>query len=132
MESSLKELSQYRLERSREDLDSAKILLQEGQFKSSINRSYYAIFHCLRAVTALDNFDSGKHSGIIAYINHKYVKEGIFEKEFSKLVNSAFRLREKADYQDFFIVSKDMAEQQIERSEKILEMVSGYLSTIIN
>jgi uncharacterized protein (UPF0332 family) len=25
----------------------------------------YAVFHALRAITALDHFDSGKHSGII-------------------------------------------------------------------
>ena len=128
MDGSIKELSQYRFQRSKEDLESARILLDEGQFKSSINRSYYAIFHSLRAITSLDNFDSSKHAGIISHVNHYYVKEGVFDKQFSKYLDASFRLREKADYQDFFIVSKDMAEQQIERAENIIEAVTHYLS----
>ena len=101
MEGSLKDLSQYRFSCAKENLEAAKVLLQAGQFKSSVNRSYYAVFHGLRAVTALDKFDSSKHSGVIAYFNHTYVKEGIFDKSISKLVDTCYRLREKADYQDF-------------------------------
>lgn len=49
----------------------------------------------------MDGFDSGKHSGGIAYINKMYVKEGIFDRQLSKILDTAFRLREKADYDDF-------------------------------
>ena len=129
MESSLINLSRYRYETAAEELDAAIILKEHGKYKASINRSYYAIFHGLRAVTALDGFDSGKHSGIIAYFNRNYVKEGIFEKEASKLVDTAFRLREKADYQDFFVVSREQAEKQIQKAERLLEILKPYLET---
>ena len=69
MESSRIELSKYRFQRAEEMLRDATLLFKEGSYKSSINRSYYAIFHALRSITALDNFDSSKHSGIITYIN---------------------------------------------------------------
>ena len=69
MEGSLKDLSNYRFETAMDELDAAKVLLETGKFKASVNRSYYAIFHALRAVTALDGFDSSKHSGIIAFFN---------------------------------------------------------------
>ncbi|MBR1702400.1 MAG: HEPN domain-containing protein [Lachnospiraceae bacterium] len=65
-------------------MDSAIALKEIGQYKSSINRSYYAIFHALRAVTAMDGFDSSKHSGVIAYFNKNYVKEGIFDKDIHR------------------------------------------------
>lgn len=58
MEGSIKDLSQYRFRCACEDKDSAEILPQAKQFKASVNRYYYAIFHCLRAVTALEQFDS--------------------------------------------------------------------------
>jgi len=54
MESSMIELSKYRYKRACEVLNDARLLLKENSFKSSINRSYYAIFHALRAVVALD------------------------------------------------------------------------------
>ena len=49
MEGSLRKLyAGYRMERAREMLDAAKDNLEIGQFKTSLNRSYYAIFHAIR------------------------------------------------------------------------------------
>ena len=127
MESSLIELSKYRFQCACEDLNDAKLLMDAGSFKSSVNRSYYAIFHMLRAVTALDHFDASKHSTVIAYVNRMYVKEGIFDKTLSKMLDKAYRLRENADYKDFEIISRDMAKEQIERAEKIIDMLKSYL-----
>ena len=103
------------------------MLLKDGRFKASVNRSYYTIFHGLRSVTALAEFDSSKHSGVIAFFNRTYVKEGIFDKSISKLIDTAYRLREKADYQDFIIISKAQALEQIEKAEKVLGMIEPYL-----
>lgn len=110
-----------------EDLSSAKLLYEAKQFKSSINRSYYAIFHCLRAVLALDGFDSSKHSGIISNFNANYVKTGIFDKAISKNIDTAYRLREKADYVDFFIVSEEEAVAQYEKAVTVYTLISDYL-----
>ena len=80
MESSMIQLSQYRFSRAKEVLRDAETLLNQDSFSSSVNRSYYAIFHALRAVTALDGFDSSKHSGVIAYINRiEYTHEILFQ-----------------------------------------------------
>lgn len=127
MEGSMIDLSKYRFQSAKEDLETAQLLMKDGRFKASVNRSYYAIFHGLRSVTALTEFDSSKHSGVIAFFNRTYVKEGVFDKSISKLVDTAYRLREKADYQDFIIISKDQAMEQIEKAEKVLEMIESYL-----
>ena len=129
MEGSVVDLSRYRLERAKDDLKTARDNFNEGSYRASVNRSYYAIFHALRAITALDQFDSGKHSGIIAYVNQHYVKTGIFDKSFSKIVDSAFRLREKADYEDFFVVAIDVAGKQIEKAEQLIGALELYLES---
>lgn len=127
MEGSIKDLSCYRFSCAKENLEAAKVLIQVGQFKSSVNRSYYAVFHGLRSVTALDQFDSSKHSGVIAYFNHNYVKKGVFDKTISKMIDTCYRLREKADYQDFFLVSYEMAEEQLLKAERIIKILEPYL-----
>ena len=127
MEGSVKDLSSYRFSCAKDNLEDARILMEAGKYKSAVNRSYYAIFHGLRSITALDQFDSSKHSGVIAYFNHTYVKTGIFDKSMSKLIDTCYRLREKADYQDFFIVSREMAQEQVEKAEKIIQMIEPYL-----
>ena len=127
MESSVVDLSMYRLQRSKENLKDAWILLDAQSYKSSVNRSYYSIFHCLRAVTALDGFDSSKHSGIIAFFNMHYVKNGVFGKEMSKILDKAYRWREKADYKDYEEVTKAIAEEQLVNAEKFLAIIEPFL-----
>ena len=129
MEGSVNDLSKYRLDRAQEDLETAADNLANGKYRASVNRSYYAVFHSLRAVTALDGFDSGKHSGIIAFFNQHYVKTGVFDKALSKMIDSSYRLREKADYDDFFLVAKDDEEQQLEKASHIVQTVKQYINT---
>jgi len=57
LEGSMRELAAYRLERAREMLQASKENLEIGQFRTSLNRSYYAIFHAMRAVNSLESFD---------------------------------------------------------------------------
>lgn len=128
MEGSLIDLSKYRLTTEKSDLNAARVLYSAKEFRAAVNRSYYAIFHTLRAVLTLDGFDSSKHSGIIAYFNQHYVKTEAFDKKLSKLISSAFRLREKADYQDFYIVTAQEAEGQIEVAEQVIAKIEAYLS----
>ncbi len=127
MEGSITDLSKYRLERSKEDLETAEDNLTNGRYRASVNRAYYAVFHALRAIVALDHFDSGKHSGIIAFFNQHYVKTGVFDKDISKMIDSCYRLREKADYDDFFLVAKDDAVIQLEKAKRIVEAIEFYL-----
>ena len=127
MEGSVIDLSLYRLERAKEDLETAVDNLENGRFRASVNRSYYAVFHVLRSITALDHFDSGKHSGIIAFFNQHYVKTGIFDREISKLIDSCCRMREKADYDDFFLVAREDAAQQLEKAQKLISEVEPYI-----
>lgn len=106
MERSVKDLSKYRYLCCNEALEDAKIMYDAGRYKNAINRAYYAIFHGLRAVNALDGFDSSKHSGVISHFNQNYVKSGIFPKEVSRLIKLASEKREEADYLDFYVASK--------------------------
>ena len=127
MEGSVIELSKYRFESGLENLEDAIIMFENRRYKNALNRAYYSIFHSIRAVTALDGFDSSKHSGVIAYFNQQYVKEGIFPKELSKIIREASENREKADYLDFFVASKNEAEKQIKRAKIFIEQIRKYL-----
>jgi uncharacterized protein (UPF0332 family) len=127
MEGSIKELSAYRFSKALEDITASEVMLKESLYKVSINRSYYAIFHAMRAITALSGYDSSKHSGIIAYFNQNIVKTGDFDKEASKIVKKASFLREKSDYEDFYIASRQEAEEQLKDAKIFLSKVDEYL-----
>ncbi len=59
-------------------MDNAHLLFDNGRYKAANNRSYYAIFHALKAVLALDAFDSKRHSGIISEFQRRYIKDEVF------------------------------------------------------
>lgn len=86
------ELMQYRLSMARERLHSAEILLQDGSYKDSIGRSYYAMFTAVRALLAMDGQDFSKHAGVIAYFQKEYIKTGKFDKNFQNISVRLFRL----------------------------------------
>lgn len=50
-------LMQHRLDSAKEKLESAKILLDNGNLKDSIGCSYYAMFTSVRALLARDGVD---------------------------------------------------------------------------
>ena len=127
MAGSIEELAKYRYERGMEELKNAKEVMSSGSYKLALNRSYYAIFHAMRAINVLDELDSSKHSGVIAHFNQYHVKTGDFDKRASKIIQNAMEMREHADYEDFFVASKKDAEEQISRVEEFLECVKGYL-----
>ena len=52
----------------------------------------------------------------------------MFSREISKIISSAYRLREKADYQDFYIVSIEEADKQIKKADIVINAISEYLN----
>lgn len=127
MDGSLSDLSKYRYKRASEELDNAKTMLDTGKYKLALNRSYYSIFHGMRAVNVLDEFDSSKHSGVIAHFNQYHVKTGDFSKEASKIIRTSSEMREHADYEDFFIASRQDAEEQVEKARIFFQFITAYL-----
>lgn len=91
-------LMQHKLDSAKEKLESAKILLDNGNLKDSISRSYYAMFTSVRALLARDGVDFSKHAGVIAYFQKEYIKTGILDVKYSKYISQAFQVRNNADY----------------------------------
>ena len=117
-----------RLQKAKSDFEASLILYKENMLLQALNRAYYAIFHSAKALLALDNFETNKHSGVIAYFNEHYVKTGIFDKELSKIFMSAENKRNLCYYDDFFAISKDDVKIQIDNAKKFINEIEGYLS----
>jgi uncharacterized protein (UPF0332 family) len=113
-------------------IDKAKMCLQDAQvpaisLENAANRSYYCIFSAMRAVLALDQFDSKKHSGVIAAFQKNYIKTGIFPVAFSDTIKKAFEVRNESDYKDFYLISKAAVAAQVENAKTFLEAVEKYV-----
>lgn len=122
------DLSLYRLSKAEQYLEDAQRTLKLEMYDTSANRSYYAIFHAARAVLALDGLDFKKHSGVISNFQMRYIKTGIFDKQLSNIIKSAFSLRTESDYEDFYVISKAEVEQQVKEAEIFYNAVKEYIN----
>ncbi|MBQ8210123.1 MAG: HEPN domain-containing protein [Clostridia bacterium] len=125
-------LSKVRLETAKNCLGDSQILLNSGSFKASANRSYYAVFHAMRAVLVFDEFDSKKHSGIISEFRKRYIKTGILSAEISKIIDIQFSVRTHSDYDDFYVISKSESVNQLLEAEKMVKEIEKYLTGLYN
>lgn len=121
------DLSKYRLSKSVETLATAKRDLNAEDYASANNRAYYCIFHAMRAVIALDGEDYKKHSAVIARFTMNYLKPEILPRDFSKLIANASLIRNRSDYEDFYVCSIEDTRRLVSGAEEFLHSVNAYL-----
>jgi len=124
----IKALSQYRIERSEAMLLSAKRDFNDTDYSSANNRAYYCMFHAIRAVLALDNVDFKKHSAVITRFGQDYLKTDRIPRSFGILIATASLIRNRSDYEDFYVCSIDDTKKLITGAEDFLRTIKVYLS----
>lgn len=127
MDNRQEELSRYRIQEAKDSLKVAEHCLKEGLYKDSINRSYYTAFYAIKAVLALGTIDFKRHKDVVAYFNKEYAATGIFSRELGRKLGMLKQLREKSDYDDFYIASKEQAQEQFDTAKYTIENIEQYL-----
>ena len=122
-----KELSAYRMDGARETIKVAEDCFNGKHYRDAINRSYYAAFYAVKAVLALDERDFKRHKDVIAYFNQYYVASENLSKDIGRKIARLQQKREKSDYDDFYIASKEEAEEQIGNAKSIIAAIQDYL-----
>jgi uncharacterized protein len=90
----------YRLERAREAIAEAKILLEQGHTNTFVNRLYYACFYAVSALLLIDGLSSSKHSGVRALFHKHCIKTGsiapelghTYDRKFVEAIESVVKL----------------------------------------
>lgn len=126
------DLALYRIDTAKEDLKSAKILRDASCFKGANNRAYYAIFHAINAIHALNGVAYKKHKDAIANFNKEYVKTEIFPKEIGRKIAGVEEIRHASDYDDFYIATRDEVDEQISIAEEFIKKVEVYCMKQMN
>ena len=108
----------------------AEKCLKDDFYKDAINRSYYAAFYAVKAVLSLGTVDFKRHKDVIAYFNKEYIATEIFSREVGRRLATLKQLREKSDYDDFYIASKDKAEEQVETASIVLKCSRGLFKSV--
>lgn len=125
------DLMKYRLETAKSDLKAAKVLIEAKEYRASNNRAYYAIFHAISAIQALDEKAYKKHRDAIGNFNKDYIKTEIFPREMGKKISRAEEIRHASDYDDFYIATREKSQEQVETAEELIKMVDKFCKNSI-
>ena len=126
------DLMKYRLESAKSDLKSAKILIEAEEYRAANNRAYYAIFHAISAIHALDGKAYKRHKDALGSFNREYVKTEVFPREIGKKISRAEETRHASDYDDFYIATREKSQEQIETAEELIKMIEEYCKNSVS
>ena len=118
----------YRLEAAKSDIKSAKILLEAGEFRGANNRAYYGIYHAVSVIHALDGNAYKRHKDALANFNKNYIKTEIFPRTLGRKIAEAEEIRHASDHDDFYIATREEAEEQITTAEELVVQVQKYVT----
>ena len=122
-----KEFALYRLERAKEEYETALLLYKENKLLAANNRAYYSIFYSIRAVLAMERVDFKRHKDILAYFNKNYIKTEIFPRQMGRRIILASKTREDSDYDEEYEPNPDTTFLQIKTAKELIELVEQYL-----
>ena len=116
-------LSDIRTEKSREAMSDAADTFKAGMFKTSVNRSYYAVLHSARALLILHGIDPASHEGVKTMLALHFVKTKILPREVTDIFKALASMRTDVDYGDFESVSRADAGQTLRQATRFVKMV---------
>lgn len=117
----------YRLDRAREALAEARLLLEQGHTNTFVNRLYYACFYAVSALLLSRDLSSSKHSGLRSLFHQNFVKTGAVSAELGKSYDKLYDNRQKGDYADLVKFEKEKVLSWLKEAEAFVATVEGLL-----
>lgn len=119
-----------RLERCKEDLKFAHLLLKEGGYRQCISRAYYAVFMIASAALLVFDFRFHKHSAVASAVHQYLIRPGLIEPEYGRIYSQAFKHRLDADYKDEAHFTEEEARQILSDAERFVARLEQYLRKV--
>lgn len=131
MKPELEKLARHRLTRAKGAFSEGDHLLTANAFMGAVNRFYYAAFYAARALLAVRELDSSRHSAVISLFQKHFVKPGLVSTDKAKALPRAFEKRQKSDYGDFSTVTAKEAQTIRNEISDFLEECEQLLNRLI-
>jgi len=126
MDEETRVLIEVRLDRSREDIETARELLHLGRYRAAVNRAYYAVFSITTALLLTKKIERSKHTGVeSAFIQH-FVKTGVIGTEYGRIFDYIRKKREESDYSARMAADDETAKRVVLDAEKFITRITEY------
>ncbi|MBN2422177.1 HEPN domain-containing protein [Candidatus Woesearchaeota archaeon] len=118
------QLSDKEMKEALYDLEKAKKAFDDEDYKWSIVKSYYAMFHAAKALLFKLGYREKRHIAVLIVLE-SLNKSGKLEKKYIDIFKGAMYSREGADYN--YTYSKDTAEYDLEAADEFITQMKKLL-----
>lgn len=116
------------LEHSREELETAELLIQTGRERKAVSLCYYAVFYAASALLLTKGIIRARHGGVRSALSEHFIRYGAIPAALGDVYTLLKDEREMADYK----LSVDppweaVAETRLEQARDFVETIQTYL-----
>ena len=115
------------LEKADHAIRVAEDLLRSGHAPDAASKIYYAMFYSAQALLKAEGIDVVKHSAVEAAFGYHFAKTGRIDPKFHKMLMSARRIREIADYDIDDEIIEPVASVKLEEGKAFLAAIRALL-----
>lgn len=96
------------------------------------SRLYYSIFHAVTALMLIDGIKTSTHKGVSSQFGRYYVLSGEFDREDGIFYSRLQTMREKADYQNVFVLAPEDGNILISKAQDLLSRINELTISKLN
>jgi uncharacterized protein (UPF0332 family) len=123
----MNEIAVY-LERARQSLQPAELLIEESSPDFAVSRAYYAMFYVAEALLLNQGLTFSSHSAVIAAYGKEFARHKFLDPKFHRYLIDAQEARQIGDYGIETHVPKSDAAETIQWAKEFLTAAEAYLS----
>lgn len=120
-------MKQLHLDKAHACLSDGEQLLGMDSVSAAANRFYYAVFHAIHALFVTNGIQSKSHNGTIAQFHQHFVKTGVIDPKYGHFVAVMESMREKADYDVIYDVTRDDLEALKPVAYELIQIIEQLL-----
>lgn len=116
------------IERAERAIKSAELLEKEGDFDSSVSRSYYAMFYATEALLLTKDLKFSSHRSVISLFGEHFIKTGILKPEMGKRLSKTFEKHLVGDYSFAPEINQEEAKEVLSWTKEFVKEIENYLA----
>jgi uncharacterized protein (UPF0332 family) len=117
------------LQKARESLQAARLLLEQQFYDFAASRTYYAMFYVAQGFLLGECLSFSKHSAVIAAFGQRFAKTGRVPPEYHRHLIQGQALRNVGDYDIGPAISEADAAEQIAHAEAFIGLAEQLLGS---
>jgi len=118
----------HRLEKARDTITEVKSIITMNSWCFVADRLYYACYYAVTALLIKNGHLAYKHNEVFAILRKYFVQEGILSKEYYKLYQALFEIKQKDDCCEVIVLKEEDIIPLIQPAENFIAEIEKLIN----